>query len=460
MSEGKGARGGAYSWRLRLNLSSACLCDIVMGWFETQEQSRGVKLMRRSIVLLAVAIAVPFAQGSPDIIATWTQMGARGNLIARAIVTRSSCPNITLDEHTQQMGVRALPTPSAFPVMSCETGIPGGTSSASIEGQPLALPNPNPTQFVVWGDTGCRMATGNPFQACNDPHAWPVAAIAHTAAFTFPDLIIHMGDFHYREIPCPPDNAGCAGSPFGFGWDVWNADFFTPAQALLNAAPWIFIRGNHEACDRAWDGWFRFLDPYPYQTGCQTFTNPYSVTAGGLQLIIFDSSASNDTAAPANLVAAYGPQFDMVRAMASPNAWLLHHHPLRGINQSNFGANVSLQVSSGTLPAGIRMVLSGHIHEFQELNFLPQSQPQLIVGNGGDTLHPVPTVPIVGFQFPADGETVSSGGAFSRFGFTNMYLVDDGSGPAHDGVWHFVPRNVAGEIETVCTLQPGAILCE
>ncbi len=407
--------------------------------------------MWRSLVLLTVAISIRFAQGSPDIIATWTQRGPGGNVFARAILTRS-CPNITLDGHTQQMRVRALPTPPAFPVMSCETGIPDGTSSASIEGQPLALPNPNPTQFVVWGDTGCRMATGNPFQACNDPNAWPAATIANTAALTFPDLIIHMGDFHYREIPCPPGNAGCAGSPFGFGWDVWNADFFTPARALLNAAPWIFIRGNHEACNKAWDGWFRFLDPYPYQTGCQMFTPPYSVTAGGLQLIIFDSSASKDTAAPANLVAAYGPQFDMVRAMAGPNAWLLLHHPLRGINQTNSGVNLSLQVSAGTLPAGIRMVLSGHIHEFQELNFLLQSQPQLVVGNGGDTLHPVPTVPIVGFRFPADGETVSSGGAFGRFGFTHMNLVD--------GVWYFVPRNVAGEMETVCILGPRAILCE
>ncbi len=176
------------------------------------------------------------------------------------------------------------------------------------------------------------------------------------------------------------------------------------------------------------------------------------MTAGGLQLIIFDSSGSNDTAAPASLVAQYTAQFNMVRAMAGPNAWLVHHHPLRGINQTNFGANVSLQTSFGTLPAGIQMVLSGHIHEFQQLNFSPQSPPQLIVGNGGDSLHPVPTVPIVGFQFPADGETVLSGGAFSRFGFTNMYLVD--------GVWYIIPRNPSGDIETACLLQPGAILCE
>jgi hypothetical protein len=436
--------------RLSLSLRPAAMIS-TRNCSDRKSYGRRVKPVRL-IVLLIVTISSSFAQGSPGIIATWTQMGASGNVLARAIVTRNSCPNITLDGQALQMGIRALPTPPAFSVMSCETGIPSVTASASIEGQQLALPNPNPAQFVLWGDTGCRMAAGNPFQACNDPNAWPVAAIANTAAFTFPDLIIHMGDLHYREIPCPAGNTGCAGSPFGFGWDVWNADFFTPAQPLLNAAPWIFVRGNHEYCDKAWDGWFRFLDPYPYQAGCQQFTNPYSVSAGDLQLIIFDSSGSNDTSAPANLVAQYTAQFNMVRAMASPNAWLVHHHPLRGINQSNFGANVSLQTSFGTLPAGIQMVLSGHIHEFQQLNFSPQSQPQLIVGNGGDSLHPVPTVPIVGFRFPADGETVSSGGAFSRFGFTNAYLVD--------GVWYLVPRNVAGDVETVCALQTGSILCQ
>jgi Calcineurin-like phosphoesterase len=256
--------------------------------------------MRRLILLFTAAISSCFAQGSAGIIATWTQMGTSANVLARAIVSGSSCPNITLDGQTQQMGVRAQPNPPTFPVMSCETTIPSGTGSASIQGQQLALPNPNPAQFVVWGDTGCRMAAGNPFQACNDPNAWPTGLNASTASFTFPDLIIHMGDLHYREIPCPVGNTGCAGSPFGFGWDVWNADFFTPAQPLLNVAPWIFIRGNHEYCDKAFDGWFRFLDPYPYQPGCQQFTNPYSVMAGGLQLIVFDSAGANDTSAPAN----------------------------------------------------------------------------------------------------------------------------------------------------------------
>jgi hypothetical protein len=50
-------------------------------------------------------------------------------------------------------------------------------------------------------------------------------------------------------------------SPWGYGWDTWKADFFDPAQALLKAAPWVMVRGNHETCTRAGQGWWRFLDP-------------------------------------------------------------------------------------------------------------------------------------------------------------------------------------------------------
>ena len=52
-----------------------------------------------------------------------------------------------------------------------------------------------------------------------------------------PDLVIHVGDYHYRENACPKDIAGCRDSPWGYGWDAWDADFFVPARPLLAAAP-------------------------------------------------------------------------------------------------------------------------------------------------------------------------------------------------------------------------------
>ncbi len=50
------------------------------------------------------------------------------------------------------------------------------------------------------------------------------------------------------ETPCP--EGACAGSPFGDRWLTWKAEVFDPARSLLEAAPWVFARGNHEDCKR------------------------------------------------------------------------------------------------------------------------------------------------------------------------------------------------------------------
>ena len=87
------------------------------------------------------------------------------------------------------------------------------------------------------------------------------AAFGSAAAASQPDLVIHVGDYLYRESECPK-NMGCSGSPRGDNkGDAWYADFFEPASKLLAAAPWIMTRGNHEICSRAGRGYFLFLDP-------------------------------------------------------------------------------------------------------------------------------------------------------------------------------------------------------
>ncbi len=40
-------------------------------------------------------------------------------------------------------------------------------------------------------------------QACNDPAQWPFERVADAAAATAPDLVIHVGDYHYREGALP-----------------------------------------------------------------------------------------------------------------------------------------------------------------------------------------------------------------------------------------------------------------
>ena len=191
---------------------------------------------------------------------------------------------------------------SDFPIRTCEKSIPPGTRKATIGDIALPLAETEIKRIVVIGDTGCRLKKSeNAYQACNDADQYPFAKVAAAAANWKPDLVIHVGDFEYRENECPASNPGCAGSPWGYGWDTWQADFFNPGAALLKAAPWVMVRGNHESCLRAGQGWWRMIDPRPLLQGAIAtmrandrigdYSEPYAVPLGNdAQLIVFDTS--------------------------------------------------------------------------------------------------------------------------------------------------------------------------
>jgi len=247
--------------------------------------------------------------------------GYTGNVaIARALTAyvpteagTNPCPTITINSGTPvQMNLRAAATtsipartvntapgisaaaiiagaagggpgkPALFPLSSCEYPLPTGATSAVVAGRTLPVPKANPQKIVVIGDTGCRLQTDNGMQSCNDPNPegtdtpYPFAAIAAAAAAQNPDLVIHVGDYAYRDNECPAGlGFNCGGSPWGFGWDTWEADLFTPGAPLLAAAPWVMTRGNHEQCNRAGQGWYRFLDTQPFDTAdVHTCDNP------------------------------------------------------------------------------------------------------------------------------------------------------------------------------------------
>jgi hypothetical protein len=78
--------------------------------------------MRSLIILLTAAISSCFAQGSPDIIATWTQMGASSNVLARAVVSGSSCPTITLNGPNRWEFAQPIPRRSRDVVRNRDSG--------------------------------------------------------------------------------------------------------------------------------------------------------------------------------------------------------------------------------------------------------------------------------------------------------------------------------------------------
>jgi len=282
------------------------------------------------------------------------------------------------------------PVPQGF-LPACEFTLPGGAKSARVNAQVLPVPQPNPSRIVVIGDTGCRIK-GDRLQACNEADKWPFARVADAAAAQRPSLLIHVGDYLYREDPCPASAAAqCGGTPSGDNWAAWDVDFFKPAAKLLAAVPWVFSRGNHENCQRSWRGWFYYLDPHDWAGGaCQETPPPYTVQLGKFQLIAFDSSAVSEAQVQPEQRNAYAAELASVHAA---NAWLVDHHPFFAIrpDDSN-GAPPMVQTLTlqeawdRAAPKGIDMILSGHTHLFEALSYGSERPVQIVAGDGGTSL--------------------------------------------------------------------------
>ncbi|HYH11937.1 MAG TPA: metallophosphoesterase [Thermomicrobiales bacterium] len=371
--------------------------------------------------------ATPSASGGQH---AWVELGPGGAVIARAI-SPAGCPEIEIDEVAYQMDVRAEPSDD-HPVTVCESDIPPGTASVKVGDAHLPLPSPDPQRILVIGDTGCRLKDGEEVQACDDPSAWPFATVAQQGAAWQPDLIIHVGDYLYREAPCPEGDAGCAGSPYGDTWATWEADFFAPAAPLLDAAPWIVMRGNHEDCTRNGEGWFRYLDPLPMPVTCQDYTDPYLLEIGDVRAIVMDSATAGDVSSDDDMNEAFREQFAEVERLAEDGpAWLLTHRPFWSIAATDDGQTewtTSTYTGAGyeQPPTEIDMVVSGHVHLAEVLEFTEASgRPvQVIAGNSGTNLESMDSGVFTGSE--VGDETLIQGLRYREFGFVGLELVDTG----------------------------------
>jgi predicted phosphodiesterase len=276
---------------------------------------------------------------------------------------------LNVGDKAVEMKLRFTPS-AAFGESVCETKIARGVQVAG-----LPHLNDHPKRIVVFGDTGCRIKITKKkaqIQACNDPKEWSFAEIARAAAAWKPDLVIHVGDYNYRESDCPLGHKECEGSVAGDNLTSWQQDFFTPAAPLLAAAPWIFIRGNHETCDRAGAGWSHFLDVAPYET-CQFGADPRAVSLGEREFLIVDSA--EDTNIALSLRHAKKP---------AKHTWLLTHRPLMTAGAENADdKTVSLPKGWNDL---LSVLLVGHVHTISLNVFKDSRPPEFILGSGGSAL--------------------------------------------------------------------------
>jgi hypothetical protein len=401
----------------------------------------------------AAPVNAPQTPSRPAREVAWVEFGPSRAVLARAITKAAACPELTVDKVAVRMEERAAPSPPDYPVRSCEAMLPRHVKRVTLGGQRLPLPADRTRRIVVVGDTGCRLKAVDGFQACNDPRSWPFARVARSIAKWRPDVIIQVGDYLYREEPCPQGNPGCQGSPFGQNWATWDADFFTPAAPALRAAPWLFVRGDHELCSRAGPGWFRFLEPRPMPPTCQDLTPPYSVNLAGVRMLVLDTAMASDK--PPLNPDPYVSQFAALPAMAGSNAWLLAHKPIWGLLPDPSGANVTvlnptLQAASGnSLPPEVRLVVTGHIHLAEVLTFTGERPPQIVAGISGTLLLPQITAPLVGTDVA--GEGLATATTLARHGFITFV-------PGPQG-WAATIRDVDGNAIAHCQLRGRSTAC-
>lgn len=437
------------------------------------------------VILLSAAMVAQAADHA------YVVLGEDGVQVARVITADAKCPQIQFDGKKVRMDVRAKPAilpgraekPSAFPLLTCEKTIPANTKRATVGHASLRLMPKMVKRIVVIGDTGCRLKkSDNAYQACNDGDLYPFARIAAAAAGWKPDLVIHVGDLLYRESPCPADHPECRGSPWGYGWDAWQADFFEPGAALLKAAPWALVRGNHESCSRAGQGWWRMMDPRPLQSGrdCNDpidddigdYSDPYAIPLGDdAQLIVMDTSNTTEKPiSPGDMRSRkYRDVYHRLEKLAQQASYniVADHHPILGffaddkqdvvtLEPGNQGIqSVFGELNPQFLPSRIDVLLSGHVHAWQQVSFSSPHPTQFIAGFSGtmedsaplpDKLPPNAT--------PAPGAVVEHLSSWAG-GFGYMTMERTGAAQWEARVW-----DVNGTLRNTCKIDGSRSVCD
>ncbi|HEY5337079.1 MAG TPA: metallophosphoesterase [Rhizomicrobium sp.] len=410
----------------------------------------------RRILLASILLLLPsLAQaGDPAPVAQWIQLAPGGGSEVRIVMNAASCPSVTVDGASVVTTERAASNAN-FAIHLCRAPIAAGAKTASLNGVALPLFHSMPKRIMVFGDTGCRIK-GAVVQDCSSPTEWPFPVIAALAAKMKPDLVIHVGDYLYRESPCPAGNAKCAGTPYGDNWPAWAADFFTPAQPLLASSPWVFVRGNHEDCERSGLGWLRLLGPLPVNpvAGCTGHIPLYSVPLGDVNLAVMDDADAPDTSVDSDLRTEYEADFAALAKMNTPPLWLAMHRPIWGaitLFGMDVGGNRTL-IAAFTDPHAldrVALMLSGHIHTFEALNYRPKLPPQLVAGFGGTDLDAAPA-DLAGINL--SGTTVKDGLSLGGFGFLMMVRQKTG--------WQIDVYKVNGTVEERCQYANRRLDCK
>lgn len=344
------------------------------------------------------------------------------DLSIRAVVkAQRECPSLHMKfgRVALPMTKRAKVTDGAFGNIDvCEVSLPASEVKAieGIAGEHDPIPEGwrngvQPPRFVVIGDSGCRH---DDEQNCDTK--WPMRTVAEAARDAARDqnaraIVIHVGDFLYVKAD---------------DWETWRRYFFDPAKSLLEAAPWIIARGNHERCGaNEGSGGFNYFFGHGPTMTCAAEdelgkTYALDITPK-LRLIVAETAVSftkvgvnpNTSRTPNPPCAAnssdvrscerIGSVLHNVRALSQQKAelvrenWLITHAPVFGMDWGDDHAGKIPESTALLLNAWraapvreVRVIISGDRHRFQVVPAQHGNPLQSSVGTGGVNLDPLP----------------------------------------------------------------------
>lgn len=439
--------------------------------------------------------------------------GGENLAIARTVIDpQLTCPTISEVSGATTINMITRDNPFHFPVMVCEALIEFDKSyQMNFADSSISLPmaKSDMANIQVFGDTGCKSS-----DCAEGTAAQPFKSLADSAVVDKPDVVLHMGDFNYRGTggqvgftikdgsgnltqqnewtydagddltsadQCGQgkggtfysQNAQNANRPDS--WQYWHDDLFMSSQKLMQAAPWIVARGNHELCSRAGPGYFYFLDPHSNlvkgqkQLSCPV-PNPskdalansvqipnYTVSFKTLDIAVIDSANACDGFDNSPFAKVYKKVFkDLNQSVkkSGNNTWMMTHRPIWGVQafdgdkstactSANQYAciNQMMQDAIAALPGkslnkNISLVLSGHMHKFESVSFTEKGHPPgIIVGSSGVKLSGVApngagTTKIKGLSvnvLTTNTQIQYNNRPYDAFGYLNIELTSDGS---------------------------------
>ncbi len=336
------------------------------------------------------------------------------------------------------------------------------TKQVKIGSDSVRIPN-SIQKVVLMGDTGCRVKhseKGGLIQDCSNEQAWPFRKLAKSALSEDADLVIHVGDYHYREACADKEKCKKFADTITYEYPAWKADFLEPAKGLLSEKPFIFVRGNHEDCRRAYAGYDKILNPNAHDVCVDNHENQYT-QVGDLLIVNFDMASVDDKALDEksdsfkSLQKRYNDAYDFIKKSSAKEVWFVTHKPIWGMSPYEgkvFPVNVNLQkiVERKPLPRQVTLTMAGHIHDFQ---LVKQSRPvQLVVGQSGSALDPAPQVENQRFKMPSGYEIFSPTIHGSQFGYVVLEKASQG--------WIAKVKNIDGKTEHTCELWNLQKVCD